>query len=72
MLTQNIQKTWDTMKRPNLRIIWIEEGEEEAQLNSTENIFNKIIEESFPNLKKDMPVKIQDAYRTPLKSPFTT
>ena len=27
-LAQNIQEIWDTMKRPNLRIIGIEEGEE--------------------------------------------
>ncbi|KAL6083306.1 hypothetical protein STEG23_037110, partial [Scotinomys teguina] len=26
--TETIQKIWDTMKRPNLRIIEIEEGEE--------------------------------------------
>ena len=65
-LTQNIQEVWDTMKRPNLRIIGIEEGEQ-VQLKSTENIFNKIIEENFPNLKKDMPMKIQEAYRTPIR-----
>jgi hypothetical protein len=29
------------------------------------NIFNKIIKENFHNLKKDMPVNIQEAYRTP-------
>jgi hypothetical protein len=29
------------------------------------NIFNKIIEENFLNLKKKMPVNIQYAYRTP-------
>ena len=29
------------------------------------NIFNKIIEENFPYLKKDMPMKIQEAYRSP-------
>ncbi|ERE67993.1 Transposase, L1 containing protein [Cricetulus griseus] len=63
-LTQNIQEIWDTVKRPNLRIIGIEEGEE-IQLKGAENIFNKIIEENFPNLKKDMPMKIQEAYRTP-------
>ena len=51
------------MKRSNLRIIGIEEGEE-AQLKGEENIFNKIIEENFPNLK-DMPMKVQEAYRTP-------
>ena len=49
-LTQNIQEIWDTMKRTNLRIIGIEEGEE-IQLKGTENIFNKIIEENFPNLR---------------------
>ncbi|ERE69936.1 LINE-1 type transposase domain-containing protein 1 [Cricetulus griseus] len=63
-LTQNIQEIWDTVKRPNLRIIGIEEGEE-TLLKGTENIFNKIIEENFPNLQKDMPMKVQEAYRTP-------
>jgi hypothetical protein len=29
------------------------------------NIFNKSIEESFPNLKKEMPINIQETYRTP-------
>ena len=52
------------MKRPNLRIIGVEEGEE-SQLKGPENIFNKIIEESFSNLKKDIPMKVQEAYRTP-------
>jgi hypothetical protein len=28
------------------------------------NIFNKIIEENFPNLKKGMPMNMQEAYRT--------
>jgi hypothetical protein len=37
------------MKRLNLRIIEIEENEESHK--SPENIFNKIIEEKFPNLK---------------------
>ena len=27
--------------------------------------FNKIIEENFPNLKEDMPIKVQETYRTP-------
>lgn len=29
------------------------------------NIFNKIREEKFPNLKKNMPIKIQVAYKKP-------
>jgi hypothetical protein len=56
----NIQ---DTMRRPNLRIIGIEESEG-SQLKGPINIFNKIIEENFPNLKKEMPMNIQESYRT--------
>jgi hypothetical protein len=52
------------MRRPNLRIIGIEESED-SQLKGPVNIFNKIIEENFPNLKKEMPMNIQEAYRTP-------
>ena len=35
------------------------------QLKGPANIFNKIIEENFPNIKNDMPMIIQEAYRTP-------
>jgi hypothetical protein len=56
-LTQNIQEIQDTMRRPNLRIIGIEERKD-FHLNRPVNIFNKIIEENFPNLKKEMPMNI--------------
>jgi hypothetical protein len=49
ILTKNIQEIQDTMRRPNLPA----------------NIFNKIIEENFPYLKKEMPMNIQESYRTP-------
>jgi hypothetical protein len=39
------------MRRPNLRIIGIEDSED-SQLKGPVNIFNKITEENFPNLKK--------------------
>ena len=51
------------MKMPNLRIIRIKG--EKVKLKSKENIFNKIIEEDFPNLKRDMHMNMQEAYRTP-------
>ena len=54
------------MKIPILRIIEIEEGEE-SQIQGPENIFNKIVEENFPNVKKEMPINIQEAYRTPIR-----
>ena len=64
LLTQNIQEIQDTMRRPNLRIIGIEESED-SQLKGLVNILNKIIEENFPNLKKEMSKNIEEAYRTP-------
>jgi spore coat polysaccharide biosynthesis protein SpsF (cytidylyltransferase family) len=64
ILTQNIQEFHDTMRRPNLRIIRVDENED-FQLKGPANIFNKIIEENIPNLKKEMPMNIQKAYRTP-------
>jgi hypothetical protein len=54
----------DTLRRPNLRIIGIEECNN-SQLIGPVNIFNKIIEENFLNLKKEMPINEQEAYRTP-------
>jgi hypothetical protein len=38
---------------------------EDFQLKRPINIFNKIIEENFPYPKKEMPMNIQEAYRTP-------
>jgi hypothetical protein len=49
------------MRRPNLRIIGIEESDD-SQLKGPVNIFNKIIEQNFHNLKKEMTMNIQEAY----------
>jgi hypothetical protein len=64
LLAQNIQEIQDTMRRPNLRIIGIEESED-SQLEGRVIIFNKIIEENFPNPTEEMSINIQEAYRTP-------
>ena len=64
LLTPNIQEIQNTMRRPNLRIIGIKESKG-SQLKGPVNICNKIIEENFPNLKKEMPMDIQEVYRTP-------
>jgi hypothetical protein len=53
-------KLTDSIKRPNLRIMGIEEGEE-VQAKGIHDIFNKIITENFPNLEKVMPFR----YRKP-------
>jgi hypothetical protein len=53
-----------TMKRPNLRIIDIEERED-SQFKELVTIFNTIIEEIITGLKKEIPINIQKAYITP-------
>jgi hypothetical protein len=54
------------MKRSNLRIIGIEESED-SQFKGPVNTFNKTIEDNFSNLKKEIPINIQKAHRTPNK-----
>jgi hypothetical protein len=39
------------MRRPNLRIIAVKESKD-SKLKGPVNIFNKIMEENFPNLKR--------------------
>jgi predicted nuclease with TOPRIM domain len=59
----NMQELSDSIKRPNLRIMGIEEGEE-VQDKGIHNIFNKIITKNFLNLKKVFPIQVQEASRT--------
>jgi hypothetical protein len=61
---KNMQELTDSIKRPNLRMMGIEEGEQ-VQAKGISNIFNKIITENFPNLEKTMPFQVQEASRTP-------
>jgi hypothetical protein len=58
-----MQELRNSIKRPNLRIMDIEKGEE-VQAKRLHNIFNKIIIENSPNLKKDLPIQIQEVSRT--------
>jgi chromosome segregation ATPase len=61
---RNMKEFTDFIKRPNLRIMGIEEGEE-VQAKGIHNIVNKIITENFLNLEKVMPIQVQEASRTP-------
>ena len=58
-----MQEIQDTMRRPNIRILGIEENKD-SQLKGPENVFNKIIEENIPNLKKEMFIEVQEGYST--------
>jgi hypothetical protein len=59
-----MQELTNSIKRPNLRIMGIEEGEE-VQAKGMSNIFKKIITENFQNKEKVMPIQMQEASRTP-------
>jgi chromosome segregation ATPase len=61
---RKLQELSNSIKRPNLRIICIEEREE-VQAKRICNIFNKIIIEKFQYLKKELPIHVQEASRTP-------
>ena len=37
------------------------EENKDSQLKGPENFFNKITEENFPNVKKEMDIKLQEA-----------
>lgn len=43
-----MQELFNTMKRPNLWIIGIEEEKKESQVNGIDQFFNRIREENFP------------------------
>jgi hypothetical protein len=55
-----MQELTGSIKRSNLRIMGIEEGEE-VQAKEMCNISNKIITENFPNLEKTIPIQVQES-----------
>jgi hypothetical protein len=59
---RNMQDLTNYIKRPNLKIMGIEE--EEVQAKGIHNIFNKIKTENFLNLEKIAPIQVQEASRT--------
>ena len=59
-----IREMQDNMKRNNIRIIGIPEGEEEQGI---ENLFEKVMMENFPNLMREKVTHIQETQRVPIK-----
>ena len=56
---------WDSIECANLCIIGIPEGEGGGKGN--ENVFEEIMAENFPNLKKETDIQVQEAQRVPNK-----
>ena len=56
---ESLRELWDNVKRTNIRIIGVPEGEETEK--ETEKIFQEIIAENFPNMGKEPLTQIQEA-----------
>ena len=55
---------FDNLKRSNIRIIGVPEGEEQQQ--EIENLFEQIMKENFPNLAKEIDFQeVQETQRLP-------
>ena len=55
---KTLREMQDHMKRNNILIIGIPEGEEEEQ--GIENLFEKVMMANFPNLKREKVTQIQE------------
>ena len=61
-----LRNLWDNIKRSNIQVIGVPEGEEEEQ--EIENLFEQIMKENFPNLAKEIDFQeVQESQRVPKK-----
>ena len=67
----SLRDFWDNIKRNNIHIIGVPEGEErekgEERENGPEEIFEEIIVENFPNMGKEIATQVQEAQRVPYR-----
>ena len=61
----SVRSLWDNFKSTNIQIIGVLEGEEKEQ--EIGNIFEKIVKANFPNLGKEIDMKVQETQRVPNK-----
>ena len=59
----SLRDLWDNIKRNNIHIIGVSEGEEREK--GTEKIFEEIIVENFPNVRKEIATQVQEVQRVP-------
>ena len=60
---KSLRNLWHNMKRTNICIIGVAEGEEREK--GAENISEDVIAENFPNLVKYTEIQVQEAQRAP-------
>ena len=60
---ESLRELWDNIKCTNIRITGVPEGEEWEK--GTEKIFQEIIAENFPKMRKEPLTQIQEAQWVP-------
>lgn len=60
---ETLRELSDTIRRCNVRIIGIPEGEEKEK--GAESLFKEIMAENFPNLVREMDLQVTEANRSP-------
>ena len=60
----SLRDLWDHIKCTNIRIIGIPEEEKEK---GYEKMFEEIVVENFPNMKKEIVNQVQEAQRVPYR-----
>ena len=59
----SLRDLWDNIKRTNIHIIGVPEGEEREK--GYEKIFEEIIVKNFPNMGKEIATQVQEVQRVP-------
>ena len=63
----NIWDLWDNIKHAYLHIIGITEREDREK--AIENVFEEVMAENFPNLKKETDIEVQETQRVQQDEP---
>ena len=61
----SLRDLWDNVKRNNIRIMGVAEGEEREK--GLEKISEEIIVENFPNVGKEIATQVDEAQRVPYR-----
>ena len=61
----SLRDLWDNIKCNNIRIIGVPEGEEREK--GPKKIFEEVIVENFPNMRKEIGIQVKEAQRVPYR-----
>ena len=64
---KSLRDVWDNVKSTNIHTIGVPEVEKREKREKGKNVFDKIMAENFPNLKKKTDIQVQEAQRVPNK-----